>query len=52
MKVDMYFKFNLDVEDIDNIEDFGNDLSIFLEEFMNGEQSVDVRYIGHLKISS
>lgn len=46
--VNLFFKFELDFEGTD-VDDFGDDLAVFLEEYLNGEQRVDVRYIGHLK---
>lgn len=46
--VNLFFKFELDFEGTD-VDDLGDDLAVFLEEYLNGEQRVDVRYIGHLK---
>jgi hypothetical protein len=46
--VSLFFKveFDFDGSDVDGL---GADLAVFLEEYLNGEQRVDVRYIGHLK---
>ena len=46
MRVDMYFKINLEVED--NTDDLGEDLAAFIEDFLEGEDRVDVSYIGKL----
>lgn len=45
----LYFKVEFDTSDIENVDGLGKDLAVFLEEYLNGEQRVDVRYIGHLK---
>ena len=45
---ELFFKMTFDTYDIDDIDGLGNDLAIFLEEYLNGEQKIDVRYIGHL----
>ena len=44
----LYFKVKFDTSDIENIDGRGKDLAVFLEEYLNGDELVDVRYIGHL----
>lgn len=48
MMAELYFKVSFDTSDIEDIDNLGDDLAIFLEEYLNGEQKIDVRYIGHL----
>lgn len=44
---ELYFKIEFETE-ADDVDELGEDLSVFLEEYLNGEQRIDVRYIGHL----
>ena len=44
----LYFKVEFDTSDIENVDSLGKDLAVFLEEYLNGDKPVDVRYIGHL----
>ena len=46
-KVSLLFEMQLDIEDTSYIREFGEDMSVFLEEYLNGGQLVDIEFKGH-----
>lgn len=47
-KIALKFKMTVDVESAHNLDEFGRELAIFLQEtFDNGEDYLEVEYQGH-----
>lgn len=47
-EINLHFDVIVNVEEVSEIDDLGNELAIFLaESFFNGEDVLEVEYVGH-----